>query len=63
MLPHFVSPVQDGFLIKDVFIIEGFEDVRDFGQQRGMDFTNQFLKPDQQVFLGSLVVHHKLHSV
>ena len=61
MLTHLVSPVQDGLLIQDVFIIEGLENVRYFGQEMGVDLTHKLLKPNQQVFLGSLVVHHKLH--
>ena len=48
-MTNFVSPVQDGFLIQDVFIIEGLEDVRHLDQQVGVDLTNQLLKPDQQV--------------
>ena len=57
---HLVSPFQDGFLLEYVFVIEGLEDVRHLGQQWWVDLPNKFLKPDQQVFLGLLVVNNKL---
>ena len=58
---YLVSPFQDGFFLEYIFIVESLENVGYFGQQVGMDFTNQFLEPDQQVFLRLLVVNHKLN--
>ena len=61
-LTHPIGPLQDGFLLQDIIVIESFEDVRYTGQEFWMHLPHQDLKCSQEVFLALAVVQDKLRG-
>lgn len=58
--PYLVGPLQYGFFLQEIIVIEGFEDVGHFGHQGGVELPHQNLKGTQQSLLCLAVVHDKL---
>lgn len=62
ILTHPIGPLQDGFLLQDIIVIESFEDVRYTGQEFRVHLPHQDLKCSQEVFLALAVVQDKLEG-